>query len=247
MKLENKVAIITGAASGIGKETALEFIKEGAAVVVADLASSNGEEVIKEIENKGGKGKFITCDVSKWEDVKNLAEETYNEFGKIDILYNNAGLIGIDSINVEDVEEAYFEQLISVNLKGGLLGTKAVVPYMKEQKSGVILYQGSTSAIRPRPNISVYVATKGGIAAFAKSVALELAEYGIRVNTIHPAVTRTQLAGQKLIDYYNKEKIIPIGRIAETSDIARSAVFLSSDDAEMITGTDFRVDGGRCI
>lgn len=247
MKLKDKVAIITGAASGIGKETALEFAKQGATVVIADLANSKGEEVVKEISNLGGEAKFVACDVSKLEDTKNLADVTYKIYGKIDVLYNNAGLLGIDSISVEDAEEEYFDKLMSVNLKGAFLGTKAVVPYMKKRKSGVILYTGSTSAIRPRPNISIYVATKGGIAAFAKSVALEVGDYGIRVNTIHPAVTRTQLASQELIDYYSKEKIIPIGRIAETSDIAKSAVFLASDDSEMITGVDFRVDGGRCI
>jgi len=244
MKFKNKVAIITGAASGIGKVVAEKFSQEGAKVIIADLANSAGEEVASSIKKAGGNATFIACDVTSREHLQNLATKTYEEFGSIDIMYNNAGL-GMKLTPIEEVDEDIYDKLMAVNMKGVFLGTQAVVPYMKKAGKGVILSTGSTAAIRPRSELSLYSATKGAVTAFSKSMALELAPFGIRVNCIHPVITNTPLAESKQIEEYSKS--IPIGRIAQPIDIAQTAIFLASEEASMITGVGLEVDGGRCV
>lgn len=246
MKFLDKVAIITGAASGIGKATAEQFGKEGAIVVIADLPTSPGIEVAGRIEESGGRAKFIACDVTCSEQMNNLVEETFRSYGKIDIMYNNAGL-GTTSTPIEEVTEEFYDKLMAVNLKGVFLGIRAVAPYMKKAGKGVIISTGSTAAVRARPENGVYGATKGAVVVFSKSIALELAPFGIRVNVVHPAITDTPLANPEDIKLYEDEKIIPLGRIAQPIDIARAVTFLASDDADMITGVELEVDGGRCI
>lgn len=244
MKFLNKVTIITGGASGIGKSAAEQFSKEGSTIVIADLPNSAGKEVAQKINESGGKAKFIQCDVTSESQMKLLAEETIHEFGRIDILYNNAGL-GMKLTSVEDISGELFDKLMNVNVKGVFNGTKAVVPYMKKEKQGVILITGSTSAVRARSKLSLYGATKGAVVAFSKSLALELAPYKIRVNTINPVITNTPLADEEQLKEYSQA--IPIGRIAQPIDVARTAVFLASEEANMITGVTLEVDGGRCV
>ncbi len=246
MKLVDKVAIITGAASGIGKATAEQFSKEGAIVVIADLPTSAGLEVAREIEASGGRAKFIACDVTSAEQMNNLAEETFRTYGKIDIMYNNAGL-GTKATPIDEVTDEYYDRLMAVNLKGVFLGTRAVAPYMKKAGKGVIISTGSTAAVRARPENGVYGATKGAVTTFSKSLALELAPFGIRVNVVHPAITNTPLATPEDIKFYEDEKIIPLGRIAQPIDTAKAVAFLASEEASLITGVGLEVDGGRCI
>lgn len=244
MRLANKVSIITGASSGIGKAIAERFSEEGATVVIADLPSSNGEEVAKQIRDRGGEAIFIPTDVSKEEQIENLVKQTIERYKKIDILHNNAG-IAMPITNLEDVSETAFQRMMDINIKGVFYGMKAVIPYMKAAGQGVILCTGSTSAVRPRSGLNIYCASKGAVVAFAKSMALELAPYGIRVNTINPVATDTGM-----VDSEQREKFvktIPLGKLAETLDMANAALFLASDEAKMITGVDLDVDGGRCV
>lgn len=244
MRLQNKVAIITGAGSGIGKAAAERFSEEGAAVIIADLPKSNGGKVADSIQSNGGTARFIPVDVTQADQMNELVETTVKEFGKIDIMYNNAG-IAMPITPIEEITEDFFEKMMEINMKGVFLGTKAVVPYMKEAGKGVILSTGSTSAPRPRPGLNIYCASKGAVVAFMKSMALELAPYGIRANCINPVATNTPM-----VDEEQRSKFIhsiPLGRLAQPIDMANTALFLASDEATMITGVDLEVDGGRCV
>lgn len=244
MKLNNKVSIITGASSGIGKSVAERFSEEGAIVIIADLPTTSGEEVAENIRNKGGKAYFIPTDVTQKNEIDSLVEETIKRFKKIDILHNNAG-IAMPITPLEQVNESHYNKIMDVNMKGVFFGTQAVIPYMKEAGEGVILCTGSTSAIRPRSGLNVYTASKGAVLAFAKSMALELAPYGIRINCINPVVTDTGM-----VDDEQREKFIktiPLGKLAQPLDMANAALFLVSEEASMITGIDIEIDGGRCV
>lgn len=244
MKLSDKVAIITGAASGIRKAAAELFAEEGAIVIIADLPNSNGEKVAQSIQKNGGKAHFFPVDVTKEEQVNKLVDQTVKDFGKIDIMYNNAG-IAMPITSIEEINESFYEKMMNINMKGVFLGTKAVVPYMKKAGKGVILASGSTSAIRPRPGLNIYCASKGAVVTFMKSMALELAPFGIRVNCINPVATDTPMLDEEQRSKY--VKTIPLGRLAQPIDIANAALFLASDEGSMITGVDLEVDGGRCV
>lgn len=244
MKLKDKVAIITGAAAGIGKAVAEKFSEEGATVIIADLPQSSGEKTAKTIRDEGRKAYFIPTDVTNTQEVESLVSYVIDNYGKVDILHNNAG-VAMPITPIEEVSEANYQKIIDVNIKGVFNGIKAVAPYMKEAGKGVILCTGSTSAVRPRSGLNIYCASKGAVVAFAKSMALELASFGIRVNTINPVATDTGM-----VDSEQREKFIktiPLGQLAQSIDMANAALFLASDDAKMITGIDMEVDGGRCI
>ncbi len=244
MKLENRVAIITGSASGIGKAIAELFSYEGADVVIADLPESAGEKVAADIREKGGKARFTAVDVSVEEQMQNLVEQTLKECQQIDILVNNAAVL-MPLIDFEDISTGFFDKMMSVNLKGVYLGFKAVVPHMKKRRSGVILSTASAAAIRPRPGLSIYGACKGGVISLSKALALELAPFGIRVNVINPGATNTsQLSDEQRRVFM---ETIPMWKIAEPLDIAKAALFLASDDASLITGIHLEIDGGRAI
>ncbi len=244
MKLKGKVAIVTGSASGIGKAVAELYSQEGAAVIIADLPGSNGEDAAADCRSRGGQAIFIPVNISDEQSVLDMVDKTIREFGKIDILVNNAG-IGMSHTNVENVSLDVYNKIMDVNMKGVFLSSNAVIPYMKKAGSGVILAIGSTGAVRPRPGLAVYNASKGAVIAFIKSIALELAPYGVRANVINPSATNTPM----LTDKQRQEFIrnIPMGTIAEPIDVAHTALFLASDDARMITGADLPVDGGRCV
>lgn len=252
MRLQDKVAIITGAASGMGKATAELFSQEGAAVVIADLPTSAGEQVAAGITAAGGKAVFVAVDVTNAEQVEHMVETTVDTFGTIDILHNNAGL-PMAFTPIEDVTDAYYDKMMAVNLKGVFLGSQSVVPIMKQAGHGVILNTASTAGVRPRPGLNIYAASKGGVIAFTKSLALELAPFGIRVNAINPVATDTPMLNQFIGSgdvAEGREKFlstIPMGRLAQPMDIAQAALFLASDEASLITGVDLEVDGGRCV
>jgi 3-oxoacyl-[acyl-carrier protein] reductase len=244
LRLKEKVAIITGAGSGIGKATAERFSEEGSTVIIADLPQSKGELVAQEIRDKGGTALFIPVDVTQANQVHDLVERTIKDFHRIDVLYNNAG-IAMPITRVEDVSDEFFDKVMNVNIKGVFLCTKAVIPYMKEAGKGVILFTGSTSAPRPRPGLNIYAASKAAVVGFLKSISLELAPFGIRVNGINPVATDTPMVDDEQRREYIKS--IPIGRLAQPIDMANTALFLASDEAAMITGVDLEVDGGRCV
>jgi 3-oxoacyl-[acyl-carrier protein] reductase len=247
MRLANKVVIITGAGSGIGRSAAYLFAEEGAKVVVADINDSGGEETISKIKAKRGTAIFIHTDLSISSQVENLIKTTISQFERVDVLYNNAG-IGQILTPIEDIEESYWDQIIRINLKSVFLTSKYAVPFMKKAASGVIINTASMAGVRPRPNTSAYVSSKGGIISFTKCLAIELAPYNIRVNCINPVATDTPM-----LDTISEEdkkawaKTIPIGRLAKPEDMAYAALYLASDESSMVTGVCLNVDGGRGI
>jgi 3-oxoacyl-[acyl-carrier protein] reductase len=253
MKLKDKVALITGAGSGIGQATALLFAREGARVAVVDVREEAAKATAQEIERAGGQALALRADVSRAADNQAAVEQTVARWGRLDVFYANAG-VPERPTPVEDVDEATFDRIMAVNVKGPFLGAKYAVPVMKRQRSGVILITGSTSAVRPRPGVQCYSASKGAAHVMAKSLALELAPFGVRVVAIAPVATETPM----LPAFMGKDKVdeegmaryratVPLGRLNQPEDLARAALFLASDDAAMITGTTLEVDGGRCI
>jgi 3-oxoacyl-[acyl-carrier protein] reductase len=253
MKLKDRVAIVTGGGSGIGRATALLFAQEGARVAVVDLREDAAKETAEQIERAGGQALAVRADVSKAADNQGAVSQTLARWGRLDIFYANAGVPQLPT-SVEDVDEATFDRIIAANVKGVFLGAKSVVPVFKKQRSGVFLITGSTSGIRPRPGVQCYSASKGAVHTLAKSLALELAPFGIRVVAIAPVATETPMLptfmGKKEVDEEGLTRYrasVPLGRLNQPEDLARAALFLASDDAAMITGSTVEVDGGRCI
>lgn len=248
-KLDGKVAIITGAAGGIGLETAQRFINEGAKVALVDLA----EDGLKEIEDSlDGSDNYlsIVADVADEADVKNYVEKTKEKFGRVDILFNNAGITG-DQTDMVDVDVDDFNTLIGINVTGVFLGMKHVLPIMIEQGNGSIINTSSVDGLRGSPGLSPYSASKHAVVGLTKSAALEVAESGVRVNSIHPSPVSTSMmenleGNTDDADAAKDEFLaqIPMDRYAEAGEIADLVLFLSSDDSQFITGSQYRIDGG---
>lgn len=253
MKLENKIAVVTGAGSGFGEGIARKFAEEGAYVIVADINENNGLEVVKKISSSGGRAEFVFADVSDGKSFENLILSTTKIFGCLDILVNNAGWAYSNKPSTE-VSESDFDKLFNVNVKSIYFGSIHAVKAMKEQgKGGLILNIASTAATRPRPNLTWYNATKGAAVVITKSLAVELASDKIRVCAINPVIGETGLLETFMgmpDTPENREKFlatIPLGRFSKPDDIANAAVFLSSDESNFLTGVCLDVDGGRSI
>ena len=253
MRLKDRVAIVTGAASGIGAASALAMASEGARVLVVDLNESGAKATVERIEKAGGQAAAARADVTRATDSQAIVEQAVTRWGRLDIFYANAGVPQWKT-DVEDVEEKIFDQIMAVNVKGVYLGAKYALPVMKRQRRGVFLIIASTSAIRPRPGGQIYAASKGAVVTMAKALALETAPHGVRVVAIAPVATHTPMLptfmSKKEVDEEGLARYIatvPLGRLNEPEDVARTAVFLASDDAAMITGACLEVDGGRCI
>ena len=251
-RLEGKVAIITGGGSGIGRETAALFAREGARIAVVDRVVADAEETVAAIRSAGGEAIAIEADVTSARDIVAMAGRTIDKWSRIDILHNNAG-ISMNPTRIEDLDDALFERIFAVNVRSVYLGAKHVVPQMKRQGSGVILNTGSASGIRPRPGASAYSASKGAVIALTKSLAIELAPFGIRVVSINPFATDTPMLRAQIAEQNSEEAdkarvaAIPLGRLLTANDVAQAALFLASDAAAMVTGTAFEIDGGRLI
>ncbi len=248
MRLENKRAIITGAASGFGAGIAKKFIEEGAKVIVADL---NEEMAHKAAIDLGDRAHAFSVDVSKSESVAKLKDFSLSHFGIPDIIINNAGITHTPDA-LENIVEDDFDRVFFVNCKSVYLMARLFVPGMKKQKSGVFLNVASTAGVSPRPNLNWYNASKGWMNTATKTMAIELAPHGIRVNAINPVAGETPL----LATFMGEDTpvmrskflaTIPIGRFSTPEDMGNAACFLCSDEASMITGVCLEVDGGRCI
>lgn len=249
MSLGTKTAAITGAGSGMGRATARVFAERGADVAVIDIDSEAAEETVSLIGEDGGSAIAVTADSSEAADVEAFVDRTASAFGGIDVLHNNAG-IPQESTPVEDVTEATWDRIQAVNLKSAFLGAKYAVPEMRLGGGGVILNTASTAGIRPRTGLSAYCASKGGMITLTKQLAHELAEDEIRVNAVCPVATDTDMLPEFAAGDLSVESMrdtIPLGRLAEATDVAHAAAFLASDEASMITGTALEVDGGRDI
>ena len=248
MRLKNKIAIITGAGSGFGKGIAIRFAEEEAKVVIVDINLDSAEKVAMEI---GKNALAIKCDVSQDGDVASLFEQTLEQFGSADILVNNAGTTHRNKPMTE-VTEKEFDQIFAVNVKSVFLTAKHGVPLMKKQGQGVILNVASTAGQRPRPGLTWYNTSKGAMITATKAMAIELATFKIRVNAINPVAGETGMlhlfmgedTPEKRAQFVSS---IPWGRLSQPEDISNAALFLCSEEADMITGTCMDVDGGRCI
>ena len=249
MRLKDKVAIVTGAASGFGAEIARQYALEGAKVVVADMNGPGATAVATQI---GGSAVAFTCDVTKKAEIDAMVADTVKRFGTIDIVVNNAGWTHKNG-PLLDVDEATFDKVYDINVKSIFFMVHAIVPLMRAKRSGVILNIGSTAGIRPRPGHTWYNSSKGAVNLMSKSLAVELGPDNIRVNAICPVMGATGLLESFMgmpDTPENRKKFIatiPLGRLSDPKDIARAAVYLGSDDAAFITGVEFPVDGGRTV
>jgi len=248
MRLSNKVALVTGSSSGIGRSIAYLFAEEGAKVaVVANINVAGGEETVATIKTNGGEAIFIQADVTIASEVQRLVEEAKAKFGKIDILVNNVGG-GAGQAPFEDMDESTWDEIFAKNVKSVFLTAKYIVPDMKKVNGGVIVNIGSMAALRPKPHTAAYGGAKGAVIAFSKAMALELAPYNIRVNTVNPTLTATQRVQQTPSDWREAFiKTVPLNRMARPEEIACAVLYLASDEASFLTGTSINVDGGDGI
>ena len=249
MRLQGKVAIVTGAGGGFGEGIAKRYIAEGASVALVDLRGDAAEAVARSL---GEKAIALQADVGAAADVARVVRETTDRLGTPDILVNNAGITHRNKPILE-VTEDEFDRMFRVNVKSIYLFVREIAPVMRDHGGGVILNVGSTAGIRPRPGLTWYNATKGAVNLVSKSLGVELAPWKIRVNCISPVIGETGLLENFMGVPDTPENrarfiaTIPLGRMSRPSDIANAALFLASDEAEFITGVDFPVDGGRTI
>jgi len=243
-RLDGKVAVITGAGSGIGRETAILFAREGAKIVVADYASEAGEATVCQIGEKGGDALFIKTDVSQASDVERMVKATVEKYGRIDILYNNAGVLG-EVAFVGDATEDDWDRLMSINLKGTFLCSKYAVREMIKGGGGVIVNTASAMGFVGLPGNAAYSAAKGGIIQLTRTMALEYASSNIRVNCLCAGWVDTPMnlkLEERIINWTVRET--PMKRWAKPEEIAQAALYLASDESSFVTGTALVIDGG---
>jgi NAD(P)-dependent dehydrogenase (short-subunit alcohol dehydrogenase family) len=244
---KGKVALVTGAGSGIGRSSALIFAREGASVVAADLVLETAEEAAELIRSSGGAAIAVRCDVRRDEDVRALVATAVEAFGGLDVAHNNAGMTHTQMLAADILEEE-FDRSIAINLKGVWLCMKHEIPHMLERGGGAIVNAGSTAAVVGLPKFAAYTATKHGVVGLTKAAALDYAPHGIRVNVVSPGATRTPMMLKAMAENPEREAFIrsgiPFGRMAEPEEVAETAVWLCSDRASFITGQVLQVDGG---
>ena len=248
MRLEGKIAIVTGGGSGFGEGIAKKFVAEGAKVLIADRDAAGGDRVAATL---GANAHSLRADVTNAKDVKAMMDAAQRHFGGLHILVNNAG-VGHLPQPLEGLPEDEFDRILAINVKAIYLAAKEVVPRFKAQKAGVILNIASTAGVSPRPRLTWYNASKGWVITATRSMAVELAPFGIRVNALNPVAGETPLLktfmGEDTPEMRAKFlATIPIGRFSTPEDLGNAACFLCSDEASMVTGVAMEVDGGRCI
>jgi NAD(P)-dependent dehydrogenase (short-subunit alcohol dehydrogenase family) len=247
-RLEGKVALITGAGSGIGRESALLFSAEGAAVVVVDRDDAAGQETVETVRRAGGQVAYAHADVSSAADCERMIATAEKEFGRLNVLFNNAGIMDSRDDNAVSTEEAVWDLTMSVNAKGVFLGCKHGIPALRRAGGGSIINTASFVAIlgAATPQIA-YTASKGAVLALTRELAILHARENIRVNALCPGPLRTEML-MKFLDTEQKKQRrlvhIPMGRFGTAREIAQAALFLASDESSFVTGTDFLVDGG---
>jgi len=252
LRLENKVAIITGATSGMGKATAILFAKEGAKVVICGRRFDLGEQIAKEIRNENGDAVFVAADISKEQDVKNLINESVSKYSKIDVLFNNAGINEKNMSTITDETKSSWDKILDVNLNGMFLTVKYVIPEMVKTGKGSIINNSSvlSSQANRIPSTS-YHASKGAITSLTKKIAIDYAQSNIRVNAIHPGSIATEMTGidwdsldkSEVMEDFKKKQ--PLPHMGHPIDIAYAALYLASDESSFVTGTTITVDGGQ--
>ncbi|POZ89327.1 SDR family NAD(P)-dependent oxidoreductase [Petrotoga sibirica] len=244
-RLEGKVAIITGAARGMGKAEAELFAKEGAKVVVADILDNEAKEVADKINKDGCEAMAVKLDVSKADDWKKVVDQVTEKWGKVDVLVNNAGILSMNG--VEGTTEEEWDRVMNINAKSQFLGIKYVLPAMKKATKGSIINISSIYGLIGSGAAVAYHASKGASRLLTKTVAAELAKYNIRVNSIHPGVIRTPMTDEILKDEQAAKGLLGttvLGRPAEAEEVANGALFLASDESSFMTGSELVIDGG---
>lgn len=248
MRLQNKVALITGAGSGIGRETALLFAKEGASIVSVDVNDAAGQETVKMIADAGGKASYVRADVSKASDCENMVAYAEKTFGKLNVLFNNAGISHKDDDDAVNTTEDVWDLTFNINVKGVWLGCKYGIPAMRRAGGGSIINTASFVALlgAATPQLA-YTASKGAVLSMSRELAAIHARENIRVNALCPGPLYTEL----LMKYLNTEEKkqrrlvhIPMGRFGQAKEIAYGVLYLASDESSFVTGTEFMVDGG---
>ena len=250
MRLKDKVALVTGAASGIGRATAALFGQEGAQVVCADLDGEGAERVARQIADSGGEAASVQADVSVAADVERMVRETVERWGRLDVLVNNAGIYFI--LPLTQVPEEEWDRLIDINLKGVYLGCKYAIPQMVSQGKGAIVNTASIAGLRGFANWTTYCASKGGVIQLTKALAVELARLNVRVNCVCPGIIDTGMLDQAVrMSGADKAELAatigaahPMGRIGQPEEVAAAILFLASEEASFITGVPLSVDGG---
>jgi NAD(P)-dependent dehydrogenase (short-subunit alcohol dehydrogenase family) len=244
MILKDRVAIITGGATGIGEATALLFAEQGAKVVIADYNVEQGMRTTENIKHRGGDSLFVKVDVSSGTEVQHMVEETAKHFGTVDILFSNAG-IGTQG-SAAELPEAEWDRVININLKGVYLGAKAVLPIMMAKKRGAIINNASILGHVGFPATPAYNAAKGGVILLTRNLALDYAPYNIRVNAVSPGFIKTPLVMSGLSEEIQQElaKSHALGRLGNPDEVAHCVLFLASDAASFVTGISLLVDGG---
>lgn len=252
MRLQDKVAIVTGAGSGFGRGIAATFAREGARVVVADINEAAGQETVARIQAAGGRAHFIAVDVANAASMDGLRDQTLAHYSALHIVVNNAGATHRNRPMLE-VTEAEFDRIYAINVKSIFLSAQSFVPHFRRQGGGVFVNIASTAAIRPRPGLTWYNGTKGAVVTTSKSMAAELGPDRIRVNCVNPVIGATGL----LTDFMGRPDTpenrarfvagIPLGRFSTPDDVANACLYLASDEATFITGVCLEVDGGRCV
>jgi NAD(P)-dependent dehydrogenase (short-subunit alcohol dehydrogenase family) len=249
MKLEGKVAIVTGAASGIGRATAIRFALEGARVVIADVNVDEGEATARAIRDAAGSARFMRTDVSRSTEVDNLFAAAAEDFGGVDVVFNNAGIAVFKG--VVDTTDEEWRQVLGVNLDGVFYGIRASVPYLRRRGGGSIIITSSVHGLATGPGIAAYAASNGAALALTRAAALDLAPFNIRVNCILPGAIDTPLHWANLAAVGDPEEEArkvraaePVGRQGRPDEIASAALFLASDESSFATGAPFIIDGG---
>jgi len=249
MKLENKVAIVAGGTKGIGLGIALEYVREGARVVLGGTTDRNGETAIKEIEAAGGGGFFVNCDVSSLDDLDKIISQTVDRYGRLDIYVANAGINDADKTHYLDISPEQYDRIMNVNLRGMFFGgQKAAQQMIAQGTGGVIINMSSVNAYLALDSQFVYTVSKGGIQQLTKVQAVALAPHDIKVNAIAPGPIETDLMRRVGSDKQLMDTILsrtPIGRIGTPQECGRLAVFLASEDSNFIFGQSIFIDGGR--